>query len=76
MSNIDSIIEEIKKTIPKVEVNSAASFVKAIGGIAAQSRKVAILGSILTLIFSLLIVAKTISGNILERRNEIGIRYY
>ena len=71
--NLNGVIDEIKKAVPKADVTSAESFIKAIGGIAAQSRNLAILGSIIVLLFLLVIVAKTISGNILERRNEIGI---
>lgn len=71
--NLNDIITEIKKAVPDTSVTSAESFIQAIGGIAAQSRNLAVIGSIIVLLFSLIIVVKTISGNIMERRNEIGI---
>ncbi|MCL1876176.1 MAG: ABC transporter permease [Synergistaceae bacterium] len=71
--NLNEIINEIKTAIPKASVTSAESFIQAIGGIAAQSRNFAVIGSIAVLLFSLVVVVKTISGNIMERRNEIGI---
>lgn len=70
---LDGVIADLKMAVPKAEINSAASFIKSIGGIAAESRRFAILGSIIALLASLIIVIKTIAGNILERRNEIGV---
>lgn len=71
--NLNAISSEIKKAAPGITVTSAESFIKAIGGVAAQSGNFAIIGSITVLLFSLIVVMKTVSGNIMERRNEIGI---
>jgi putative ABC transport system permease protein len=71
--NLNAVIEELKTILTGTSVSSAESFIQAIGGIAAQSGNLAILGSIVVLLLAIIIVVKTISGNIMERRNEIGI---
>jgi putative ABC transport system permease protein len=70
---LGAVIEEIKSIVPETSVSSAESFIQAIGGIAAQSGNLAVSGSIVVLLLAMVIVVKTISGNIMERRNEIGI---
>jgi len=73
LGTLDKVIADLGMAVPKAEINSAASFIKAIGGIAAESRRFAVLGSLIALLAALIIVAKTVAGNIMERRNEIGI---
>lgn len=71
--DISAIIKEINKVAPGASVTSQESLMEAIGGIAAQSRTLANFTSIIVLLLALVVVAKTISGNTMERRNEIGI---
>jgi putative ABC transport system permease protein len=71
--DLEDTISKIKEAIPGATVTSAESFVRAVGGIAAQSRNLAVISSIVVLLASLVIVVKTVSGNIMERRGEIGI---
>lgn len=72
-AKIGEVSEAVKSALPGATVTSAESFIQAVGGIAAQSQNLAVMSSVIVLLLSMVIVVKTISGNIMERRNEIGI---
>ncbi|MBC8438599.1 MAG: FtsX-like permease family protein [Deltaproteobacteria bacterium] len=71
---IDPLTHSIKNILgEKASVATPASFLKSLGSLFALSDKFSLATSIIALIVTILIVLKTMAGNLAERTNEIGV---
>jgi ABC-type antimicrobial peptide transport system permease subunit len=71
---IDPLTHSIKNILgDKASVATPASFLKSLGSLFALSDKFSLATSLIALIVTILIVLKTMAGNLAERANEIGV---
>ena len=71
---IEPLTQAIKKIVgEKGSVASSASFLKRLGSLFALSDKFSSVTSLIAVIVTLLIVLKTMAGNVTERSTEIGV---
>jgi ABC-type antimicrobial peptide transport system permease subunit len=71
---IEAIARSIKDILgDKASVATSASFLKQLGTLFALSDKFSMITSLIALVVTLLIVLKTMAGNLTERAGEIGI---
>ncbi len=71
---IDSLARSIKKIIgEKASISTPASFLKHLGSLFSLSDKFSLATSLIALVITILIVLKTMAGNLAERANEIGV---
>jgi lipoprotein-releasing system permease protein len=72
-SQIAAIQSEISKALPGSTVSTPASFLAYMGGLAAASKRLALLGTIIALLAALAMAVRTSASNIWERRKDIAI---
>jgi ABC-type lipoprotein release transport system permease subunit len=71
---IDALARSIKDIIgEKASITTPASFLKHLGSLFSLSDKFSLATSLMALVITVLIVLKTMAGNLAERANEIGI---
>ena len=71
---IDALALSIKRIMgEKVSIATSASFLKQLGNLFSLSDKFSLATSLIALVITILIVLKTMAGNLAERENEIGI---
>jgi len=72
-STLNQIKSHLVEEIAGVSVSSSNSFLELMGGVSMISEKFSLIASITALVGAVLLIMKTMTANLVERSNEIGI---
>jgi putative ABC transport system permease protein len=72
-STLNQVKSYLAEKIEGVSVSSSNSFLELMGGVSMISEKFSLIASITALVGAVLLIMKTMTANLVERSNEIGI---